>query len=354
MDKTRLHSGRRDAGRRRSSALWLGLVGGLGIGCEPDPHAGSPRPEWAGALDDAGRPGAPAGGPGGAPPLAPDTSRYDASISCAAPNKCSPGAGRGATWPFVDGGAANPSTFTGTLVIPLGPDASVVVEDPHHVQLLAAETGKPLSPPLTTVSTAWTGLFTFTSVPFSPFLILHVSGKGAGDAATSTYDSLTFFAPHSGDRLVRVATVGTGAVYPAAGGVEQLPDRAPLEGVVYRVSAGGKRIGVVGCAQVFLDQERHPALQADQRYVAADGLPTTLEKLSRTLSSNGKFYFGNLTKGRHTLRVSLDGGKTILPERTFYLPLTRAEATSEHKDLLIDIGLDIPDSAPAPADCPAS
>jgi hypothetical protein len=344
MDKTRLHGRRRDARRRRSSALWLGLVGALGIGCAPDPHpsVAVPVPEWDAALGNAGRQGTHAGGAAGGAPTAPDTRRYDASvISCAPPNKCS--------WGVA--GPPLPSTFTGTLVIPLGPDASVVVEEPHQIQILSAETGQPL--PWMTVSQAWTGRFTFTGVPLSPFLILHVSGEGPDDAATSTYDSLTFLAPRSGDRLVRVPTVGTGAVYPTAGGVEQLPDRAPLEGVVYRVSAGWQRIGVVGCAQVFLDQESHPALQADQRYVAADGLPTTLEKLSRTLPGNGKFYFGNLTKGLHTLRVSMDGGKTFVLERTFYLPFTRAEATSEHKDLLIDIGLDIPDSTPAPADCPA-
>jgi hypothetical protein len=112
------------------------------------------------------------------------------------------------------------------------------------------------------------------------------------------------------------------------------------------VDDSGRRVGGVGCVQVFLDNEPHPARGADQRYVAGV-LPTTVDKLDHTQLS-GKFYFGNLSIGHHVLKVSADGGRTILAKKRFFIPRARQDATSAYKDVFTTIGIDVPAADPTP------
>lgn len=56
-----------------------------------------------------------------------------------------------------------------------------------------------------------------------------------------------------------------------------------------------------------------------------------LTQQSVTLRRVGRVQFGNLAKGDHTLRISVDGGSTFIAEVPFNLPLVRSEATSLYK-----------------------
>jgi hypothetical protein len=104
---------------------------------------------------------------------------------------------------------------------------------------------------------------------------------------------------------------------------------------------------------VFLDDQPHPATSVAQRYNAANGIPTTLRRLDKTLANSGRFYFGNLPKGQHTLKVSLDDGDTFIAERSVFVGKTRAEAESPFKSLLYLVGIDVKGPNPTPANCPS-
>ena len=90
-----------------------------------------------------------------------------------------------------------------------------------------------------------------------------------------------------------------------------------------------------------------------QRYNAANGIPTTLRRLDQTLANSGRFYFGNLAKGQHTLKVTLDGGKSFIAERSLFIGRTREEAESPFKSLLYLVGIDVKGPNPTPASCPS-
>ena len=91
---------------------------------------------------------------------------------------------------------------------------------------------------------------------------------------------------------------------------------------------------------------------AAQRYIGSGGLPTGSEFLSQTLRGSGRFYFGNLAKGQHTLRVSIDDGRSFIATATFFVPYSRAEATSESKEMLVQLDIDIEGPDPTPTSCP--
>ncbi|HEX6243221.1 MAG TPA: hypothetical protein VFZ61_20045, partial [Polyangiales bacterium] len=129
--------------------------------------------------------------------------------------------------------------------------------------------------------------------------------------------------------------------------------KVALSGAVYAVNDAGRRVGIVGCAQVFIDDQPHPAVSFDQRYNASNGLPTRPERLDRTLAGSGRFYFANLTKGEHTLKVSMDGGKSFILERKILVSKVRGEASSPFKSLLYLVGLDVKGTNPTPAGCPS-
>jgi hypothetical protein len=222
---------------------------------------------------------------------------------------------------------------------------------PHQVELLNAKTGEPL-PGFKTTSASG-GKYAFKNVPGDIEVAVHAIGVGAASEAGSTYDSISIFVPNTGEDLLRVSTVGTAGLAGAAADFKPADDRAPVTGAVYQVDATGKRIGQIGCAKVFLDSEPHPAIGADQRYNASNGIPTTLRKLDKTLANSGRFYFGNMPKGEHTFKVSLDDGKTFIAERKLFVGRSRTEADSPFKSVLYLVAIDVKGPNPTPAGCPS-
>jgi hypothetical protein len=164
-------------------------------------------------------------------------------------------------------------------------------------------------------------------------------------------ESIHMTPPDSGENVIRISQVGTASTAEMTGNFVGKQDQVAIGGAVYRVDAKGKRIGSIGCARVYVDDEQHPSTTTDQRYIAANGLPTTIDKLDKTLSS-GKFYFGNITKGKHTFKVSVDEGKNFIATLEVFVPLTRDDATGDFKNVLVLMGIDVPGADPTPAGCP--
>lgn len=267
----------------------------------------------------------------------------------------------GTTGGGTTGGGSGPYDMDLTLVgvLDLKPVAAV-----HKVELLSAVTGLPLDPKAETMTADGAGTFSFKKVARDPGVWIHVIGAGPKTTTTSTYDSLSLSAPDSGDKLIRISTVGTASIAEKSGKFTADQTKIAIGGAVYQVDGTGKRIGSVGCAQVFLDDSTTPAAEgADDfatRYVASTGLPAPLgtasPALNKTLAgaAGGKFFIGNVPKGKHTFKVSMDGGKTFIKEaeKEIYIPFTRDEAAGDFKGFLTLIGLDVPGKDPTPAGCP--
>lgn len=258
----------------------------------------------------------------------------------------------GPSAPGEGDGTADPATLDieGCVVPVLANSCSEGLSVPHQVQLLHAKTGEPL-PGFRTTSASG-GRYAFRNVPGDVEVAVHAIGVGPASEGNATYDSISFYVPNTGDNLLRVSSVGTAGLAAASAGFTPADDRAPLSGTVFQVDGGGKRIGQIGCAKVFLDDLPHPATSVDQRYNASNGIPTTLRKLDKTLANTGRFYFGNVSKGPHTLRVSLDDGKSFIAERSVFVGKSRAEADSPFKAVLYLVGIDVKGPNPTPANCP--
>ncbi len=251
-------------------------------------------------------------------------------------------------------GEAKPAPATvdieGCVVPVLGTNCGDALPVPHQVQLLNAKTGEPLAGFKTTTGAG--GRYSFKNVPGNIEVAVHAIGVGAPSESASTYDSISIYVPNTGEEVLRVSTVGTAGLAGAAADFKPLDERAPVTGAVYQVDATGKRIGQIGCAKVFLDGEPHPATSADQRYNAVNSIPTTLRKLDKTLANSGRFYFGNIPKGQHTLKVSLDDGKSFIAERSLFVGRARMEAESPFKSVLYLVAIDVMGPNPTPAGCP--
>jgi hypothetical protein len=204
------------------------------------------------------------------------------------------------------------------------------------------------------------GKFTISGVPCSQKNAwIHVTGSGT--TKDDTYDSLSLSAPDSKDDLIRISLVGTVATAESTGGFKSDPTKVAIGGAVYRVDSTGKRVGTIGCAQIYMDGDAHPKEGVDQRYVQGV-LPTTWETRQKT-ERTGKFYFGNVDKGEHTFKVSVDGGKTFLKLRPteggenidalpVKVPFVRNDAKGPYKSFLVLFGIDVPGADPTPSDCP--
>jgi hypothetical protein len=243
---------------------------------------------------------------------------------------------------------ASESTRSGTLVPATAVDATVPIRIPHDIVVLNAATGEALDPPVRATSDSQ-GQFLLPIHPTDVDLALHVEGQGDASAGNATFDTVVLgFGAH--DPLVRVWAAGTASIPQQVAGFSARQDRAQLRGTVY-VTRAGRRVGVVGCAKLLLDGATGLAIDSDQRYVSANGLPTTPGTLAATEPARGSFYFGNIAKGMHTLRVSVDDGKTFIATRRFVVPFSRAEATSAYKDMIVQLAIDIEGSNPTPANC---
>jgi hypothetical protein len=264
------------------------------------------------------------------------------------------GNGEPETAPPPPPGTGQPGAETfdleGCVVSVLATDCSSGLPVPHEIELLDAKTGVPL-PGFRTTS-APGGRYSFKGVPRDVELAIHVRGNGPIDASASTYDTIALYSFGAGDNLLRVSSVGTASLTGDTAAFTPAQDRVAFSGAVYVVNDSGRRMGTIGCAQVFIDDEPHPAVKYDQRYNASSGLPTILSSLDRTLAGSGRFYLGNLSTGQHTLKVSLDGGKNFILERPVFISKVRADASSPFKSLLYLVGLDIKGPNPMPADCP--
>lgn len=251
-----------------------------------------------------------------------------------------------------DSGPAKSPSFEleGCVVSVLATDCGGGLPVPHEVELLDAKTGVAL-PGFKTTSASG-GKYSFKNVPGDVAIAIHALGVGPTTESGSTYDTVSFYVPNTGDNLLRVSSVGTAGLTGMAAGFTPADDRAALSGAVYQVDDSGRRIGAIGCAKIYLDDQPHPAPGLDQRYNASNGIPTALTKLDQTLAGAGRFYIGNLTKGEHKLRVSLDDGKTFIAERSVFLAMSRQEAASPFKSILYLMGIDVKGPNPTRADCP--
>jgi len=245
-----------------------------------------------------------------------------------------------------------------TLIQVLGQDENAFISTPHKVQLLHLD-GTKFDPPVEAMSNTM-GKFTAKGQPCGTEAWIHVPGVGPASDNMSTYDSLSLSAPDSGDNLIRISTVGTAATAETTGKFTSDPERIAIGAAVYTVDGTGRRTGSVGCAKVYMDGDMHPAPNTDQRYISGV-LPTTWDVLSMTQRS-GKFYFGNVVKGNHTFKVTMDDGATFLDLRqpdgstaksvTINVPFARKDATSEFKSFLVLFGVDVVGGNPTPASCP--
>jgi hypothetical protein len=261
--------------------------------------------------------------------------------------------GDGGPGPSTDdsGSGARPNyDIEGCVVSVLGTDCTSSLPTPHVIELLNAKTGEPVTGFRTTSGAG--GKYTFKNVPGEIDVAVHAIGVGPVTESASTYDSIAFHDLDSGENLMRMSTVGTAGLAGMAASFTAKDDKVALTGAVYQVNESGKRVGTIGCAQVYIDDAPHPAVGVDQRYNGVSGIPVTLSKLDHTLAGSGRFYFGNLDKGAHKLKVSMDGGKSFIIERSVFIGKARSEAQSPYKSLLYLVGLDFKGANPMPAGCP--
>lgn len=253
------------------------------------------------------------------------------------------------------------STMTGdtrdvalTLVLITAVDDSAPIADPHRVEVLDSETGLPLDPPIETTSAAVTGKVQLNDVPATKLVNIYVHGVARDPVTTSTYDNVVLnVPPDTGETLLRVSTQGLAGIAGTVAGFTAAEDAAVVTGTVYW-SPGGVRTGAVGCAKLYIDGKTENADDYAQRYISTSRLPTTIDKLDRTLRA-GSFYFGNVPKGQHKIKISLDDGQSFIGEDVdINVSIVRSEATSPFKSILYQLGIDIdtPEN-PTLESCPA-
>lgn len=240
-------------------------------------------------------------------------------------------------------GGSGSKTYTSTLVPITADDTSAPILIPHVVKLLDGD-GKELVPPVSATTSSTDGKVTNTVPPTAKNI--YVAGVGAVGGMQSTYD--TMVVNHnwdSGDVLLRISSASTLSLAEMTGGYKAADDRAALSGAIYWTTDGKQRKGVVGCAKVYLDGATAPDEDQVQRYIGDTPLPAPLANFPQTTKVRGQFYFGNIKPGKHTLKASIDDGKTFIAEKEFTLPKTRAQAEGPTKSILYQIGLD--STAPA-------
>jgi hypothetical protein len=248
-----------------------------------------------------------------------------------------------------DSGTSTPSTgetatYNATLVSILAVDTTMKIPTSHNIELLDNETGAPFSPPIKTTSAQDTGVIS-VQAPKKPFMV-KVTGVGSGPM--STYDAVIVNNYPVLDPLVRISSSGTLTLAEGSGRFTSKPDRAALGATIYW-APGGVRKGTIGCAKVQLDGETTPNVDQDQRYNGTTGLPgpitcaagteATCTPITQTLTS-GRFYIANITKGKHSVKVTMDG-TTIIGEESFVVPYVRTDASSETKAVIVQLGVDI-------------
>jgi hypothetical protein len=126
-------------------------------------------------------------------------------------------------------------------------------------------------------------------------------------------------------------------------------DAAGVSIGVYYVK-DGKRLGIIGCVKGVLDDSADKTTAADLRYVSASGLPTPPNVQDKTESGRGAMLFGNMPTGTHTLKFTVDDGKTYFGETTVHITKARSDAASAFKSILYFLGIEVPEQK-TPAGC---
>jgi hypothetical protein len=260
-------------------------------------------------------------------------------------------AGAGGSESDAGGTTAATVTLSSTLVPITADDESTPIKVPHDVVLYDAESGKPLDPAVEGKTTS-SGKLSLT-VPTTKMFSIYVKGVGPATEADSTYDTMVLnYNVKGGETLLRISSSGTKATAESFAKFTGLEDRAALSGAIYWAPGGGTRKGAIGCAKVYIDGQSAPDEDQAQRYIGSTPLPVTLEAQDQT-TRRGQFYFGNIKTGEHTIKVSIDDGKTFIHEEKFYVPYTRTDAKSETKAFLYQLGLYVDAPAnPTPESCP--
>ena len=223
------------------------------------------------------------------------------------------------------------------------------IATPHSVDILDNQTGAQLTPAIHLTSEANTGVVSGQIPPGKHIVWIH----GAGNANTGTIDNvLVNVDPATAEDLITVFPADVINAAEQSAQVTARGDRAALTGELYWTK-NGQRQGTIGCAKVFIDGKTSADTDQAERYNAApDSLPVPLADQDQT-GKSGLFFFGSLTKGAHTIRVSVDDGKTFVGSPvTFFVPLTNSEASSALKRVLVQLVVDLAAPAdPTPASC---
>jgi hypothetical protein len=250
----------------------------------------------------------------------------------------------------VDAGldASRPSRYEVTLAPVTSPDASEFIAVPHEVSLLD-QLGNQLTPRVVTTS-GEDGRVSL-DLPANADSV-YVVGVGPIEESTSTYDTVLVSNNwESGDKLLRISSRATLDLTAATAAFKVREDRASMTGAVYWTK-NRVRQGPIGCAKIYIDGASAPDEDQVQRYVNETLLPVPLAAQGQT-TRLGRFYFGNLKVGVHSIRVSLDDRQTTLAEKSFFVGRTRAGAQSPTKSILYQFAVDIEAEVdPTPVSCP--
>ena len=170
-----------------------------------------------------------------------------------------------------------------------------------------------------------------------------------GNPEAGTYDAIGT-APHdSGEEFIYLSSTGSADLVADAAKYEQKPDRAAvIIGIYYTPGgAGTERMGNVACARAYLDGNTSELDEnSDQRYVE-DVLPAIGPNETY---QRGAVYFGNMPMGLHSVKISVDGGATLVDaELTFDVFAARQDAKGPDKNVIYTIGFDSP--VPTPEGC---
>lgn len=252
-----------------------------------------------------------------------------------------------------DGGGAESCagkkrTWSGTLVPVLDQNTNNPIKTPHKIVALDNETGQPLEGgKYSAMTSASNGAWEIKDVPMDKPIAFHTAGQG--DAMTGFYDAVTInvkcdTAP---EPLSRISAAGTATLAEMAAGYTAKPEAAGLSVGVYHV-VNGQRLGTIGCVKAVLDDSEEATKAADLRYVPAGGIPSATATMSEKV--RGAMLFGNIPKGKHKLKFTVDNGATYFGETEINIFRSRSEAESQFKSILFFLGIEVPEDK-TPAGC---
>lgn len=244
--------------------------------------------------------------------------------------------------------AGTTRTWSGTLVQVLAQDTSAPIKTPHKITAVDNETGTPIEGgKFSTMTSGNDGTWTLKDVPMDKPIAFNL--EGAGSATDGTYDAVTINVTNNSvdEPLTRVSAAGTATLAEQAAGYKANQDAAGLSIGVYHV-VNKKRQAIIGCVKAVLDDSDEKTKAADLRYVTAQGLPSANQPM--TEASRGAMLFGNIPKGKHKVKLTVDDGKTYFGETEFTIFKSRAEAVSAFKSILFFMAIDVPENK-TPASC---